>query len=294
MNWKVCVTYAIYFTVTEGTLILEKCNWCGKQVVLLTKKKFCYKCSLNGQECRYCHRPMPSKYFQLHATRCNSCFKKHEKQKLKRKQKWLFLEWELSCDTKVTYERNTFGPRIKFEREKTFFGLSRRCWNRFRANVPLLLKPDHIVHVAPYKRVYYKTFNGETFICFEQDWKSQEGVWKKSWINLNLWEWDKFMKSLGEIDKAFGYCPTTKTCYNCNDVRTLLTAIPEPQCKIGLDEQANVLFSNTVGIEPLRCELCGDDVEIECHCHKFTCRDCSPENYCNGCGQFTYQVEATK
>ena len=64
---------------------IGKCNWCGKQVELLLGKKFCYKCSLNGKECRYCHRPMPMRFYILHENRCNACFKKHEKQKQKRK-----------------------------------------------------------------------------------------------------------------------------------------------------------------------------------------------------------------
>ena len=64
---------------------MSKCNWCCQVKRLLATKKFCMKCSLQGKECRYCHRPMPERFYTLSENVCNSCFKKHEKQKRKRR-----------------------------------------------------------------------------------------------------------------------------------------------------------------------------------------------------------------
>ena len=62
-----------------------KCCWCTFERELIPGKQFCKGCGEQGRECNYCHRPMPDKFFKLHDTRCNSCFKKSEKQKNKRR-----------------------------------------------------------------------------------------------------------------------------------------------------------------------------------------------------------------
>ena len=62
-----------------------KCCWCTFEKELIPGKRFCKACDEQGRECRYCHRPMPEQFYKWHHTRCNSCFKKSEKQKAKRR-----------------------------------------------------------------------------------------------------------------------------------------------------------------------------------------------------------------
>lgn len=69
-----------------------------------------------------------------------------------------------------------------------------------------------------YKRIYNKEHCGEKFVCFEQDWKNSENFNMKSWINLDLDEWESLVKILWEIDEIMGVW-ITKVCSDCNDVR---------------------------------------------------------------------------
>ena len=62
-----------------------KCCWCIFEKELIPGKRFCKACDEQGRECRYCHRPMPEQFYKWHHTRCNSCFKKSEKQKAKQR-----------------------------------------------------------------------------------------------------------------------------------------------------------------------------------------------------------------
>ena len=97
-----------------ATIFIGVCNWCGHIKNLLEGKKFCHKCSLVGRECRYCHRPMPERFYTLHKTRCNSCYKKHQKLNDKRrhaaakkKQKNIDLRKQLlQHQTQLNYEKH--------------------------------------------------------------------------------------------------------------------------------------------------------------------------------------------
>ena len=67
-----------------------KCIWCGKPCKKLVEgKKYCLKCEANMiRECRSCHRPIDtSTLFKYDEQRCNACFKKLEKARLKRQEK---------------------------------------------------------------------------------------------------------------------------------------------------------------------------------------------------------------
>ena len=64
-----------------------KCIWCLTVRNLLPGKRFCAECSGQGCECAYCHRPMPERFFAYSERLCNACFKKHDKQKAKRRSR---------------------------------------------------------------------------------------------------------------------------------------------------------------------------------------------------------------
>lgn len=105
----------LIFCLHVATIFIGVCNWCGHIKNLLEGKKFCHKCSLVGRECRYCHRPMPERFYTLHKTRCNSCYKKHQKLNDKRrhaaakkKQKKIDLRKQLlQHQTQLNYEKHT-------------------------------------------------------------------------------------------------------------------------------------------------------------------------------------------
>ena len=59
---------------------IAKCNWCGHQKTLLPNKKFCNSCSQQGRECKWCHRPLPERFYTERTDVCDRC--------VKRRQKW--------------------------------------------------------------------------------------------------------------------------------------------------------------------------------------------------------------
>ena len=54
----------------------RKCNWCG---IRFHGKNCCESCTKKGHECRSCHRPMPSNFFNSDPNTCNACYRKHRK-----------------------------------------------------------------------------------------------------------------------------------------------------------------------------------------------------------------------
>ena len=62
-----------------------RCNWCHKNKPLVKDKRFCANCAEEGRECAHCHRPLPPKYYGLDLRRCNTCYRKYERQRAVRK-----------------------------------------------------------------------------------------------------------------------------------------------------------------------------------------------------------------
>lgn len=193
---------------------------------------------------------------------------------------------ELSCEKQLSYIKAEFGPVIKITRDRSFFGFNRKFWRRFRHHIPMMRKPGYRVHLTVFKRIINKTFNNATYISFEQDWKDKQGTWVTSYINLNLDEWSAFIRSLWQIDQLIGFS-SAHPCYVCNDTRT--NPIGRPTTKLSDEGYTGVVIANSVGMEPIRCEYCGEvENDSDCHCHQNNCRNCSWFNFCDGCGMYRF------
>ena len=55
-----------------------RCNWCNQTKELCCGKPYCKTCEEKGKPCKWCHRPMPEKYYELSSDTCNSCTKKKD------------------------------------------------------------------------------------------------------------------------------------------------------------------------------------------------------------------------
>ena len=62
----------------------DVCNWCATRP-RMDGKPYCKTCAARGRECRGCHRPMPSKYFDGDAHVCKTCASKYNRQQTTRK-----------------------------------------------------------------------------------------------------------------------------------------------------------------------------------------------------------------
>ena len=152
-----------------------KCIGCLRDRELLPKKKFCNECNLNGRECIRCHRPMPPKFYLLHSHRCNSCHKKHEKEKLKRlfvdiyvlylyNVNCFLLEWQLGEFETITVKNGKFGkfvelnqrPRLAHQKPR-FFTFTPNTWKKFYVKALDLNTVEDRIQLAEKKMVMGET-----------------------------------------------------------------------------------------------------------------------------------------
>jgi hypothetical protein len=52
---------------------------CAQMKSLLPGKKFCQSCSENGRECRWCHRPLPERFYSKRTDVCDRCIDRHRR-----------------------------------------------------------------------------------------------------------------------------------------------------------------------------------------------------------------------
>ena len=57
------------------------CIWCTQQKPLLIGKKFCQSCGDGGRECRWCHRPLPERFYSKRTDVCDRCLDRRERWK---------------------------------------------------------------------------------------------------------------------------------------------------------------------------------------------------------------------
>ena len=57
------------------------CIWCTQIKTLLPGKKFCKSCSDGGRECRWCHRPLPERFYSKRTDVCDRCLDRRERWK---------------------------------------------------------------------------------------------------------------------------------------------------------------------------------------------------------------------
>lgn len=97
------------------------CCWCGKNTTPLIKdRKYCLDCDEKKfKECIRCKRPFPdSKYFaDINSLRCNTCTKRYEKEKQRRKTKINIDPRKPKIDPKLKL-RNKLKAKHKYNLEK--------------------------------------------------------------------------------------------------------------------------------------------------------------------------------
>ena len=60
-------------TASPISVTSSDCNWCGHKKKLVDHKSYCFDCSVDGRECRHCHRPLPERYYSRDINNCDAC-----------------------------------------------------------------------------------------------------------------------------------------------------------------------------------------------------------------------------
>ena len=164
-------------------------------------------------------------------------------------------------------------------------------WIQVRSQIPEMRKKNKVIQLTSNKKIYSRTFNSALFVCFEQTWSGRDGEPKCTFINFNQQEWRTFVMILSEIDAILPPGPIAM-CFKCYSSKRHHTMINgclsapeltvEEQQKVELE---NSMIDNQMG---MRCDYCGQLRYFDCHCHKFDCKECSPDNFCENCGDNYY------
>ena len=66
---------------TDSPPDIGTCIWCTQSKSLLPGKKFCKSCGDGGRECRWCHRPLPERFYSKRTDICDRCLDRRERWK---------------------------------------------------------------------------------------------------------------------------------------------------------------------------------------------------------------------
>ena len=180
---------------------------------------------------------------------------------------------------------------MKLTRGKRFIAFSTNVWQRFRRHVPMLKTPNYNVKLTEAKEVTVISFTDDAqYVSFHHTYKRDNETFS-SYINLNGEEWSCFLTALDMIDAAI---PPTQQLIPCPNCCLMKTVVPVVNGRVRetiltperLEEvrENNNIASNQ---ERYQCEYCGGysyQIESGCHCHRYDCRECEPNNFCTTCG----------
>ena len=169
--------------------------------------------------------------------------------------------------------------------------MSPNVWKTLRKHIPKMRTEGYCVELTKTKDVSVKECFGMLYVSFHTTFIKDDTT-VHTYINLNGEEWGKVLMALDDIDtiiKPAKILPCMECRAQCKKVH--VTALKRMQDTILTPEMlATVVDSNDIAYDARmqRCTFCGgyedDDVNECCHCHKYTCRKCEPDNFCTVCG----------
>jgi hypothetical protein len=181
----------------------------------------------------------------------------------------------ISATLAVSVESGNYGRFIKIKRGEKWIGLSASLWDILHAKP--LTHIGQIVYLSRKKYVEVIEYNGHRYVSFTEVSPFQ-GIDYKRHINFNCEEWSMLLNKLPGINKQLHCTQCKKTQVHLReDGRVKFTRLNKQQYARVVAANANV--QNQMG---LACTYCGDE-GIGCHCHKFDCAECEPDNFCQHC-----------
>ena len=153
------------------------------------------------------------------------------------------------------------------------------------------------------KDVILTAFRDQAFVTLVEK-RQHNGISYSCFINLNESEWNSFFAAIPAIGVlCYGYdVPDTlipekepqtrgteKSCNLCDGKMHAVTTHKDRMHKNTKLKEADlneVQISNKTAYNQMAylCEYCGTPIYLDCHCHKFDCKECEPSNFCDDCG----------
>ena len=193
----------------------------------------------------------------------------------------------LSLDLKLTVEEGKYGKFVRLTRGTRWMVFSPNMWEKIKISVYHLLDTDFYLRLSSEKDVKAVVFKDRRYVSFHSIYKWQDNVYN-TYINLNEDEWQNFINACTKINLK-KRAANTPTCHDMKKVvlvdgcmkKTTLNPTALQFVKDNNNSANNQL--------ELMCEYCGlhHGMGDFCHCHKYNCKDCEPDNFCKTCDELT-------
>ena len=154
-------------------------------------------------------------------------------------------------------------------------------------NLQKLRNNGYVLKLTKVKRLEVITFMDKRYVSFVQISYHKDNEYKR-YSNFNDDEWATLLDEMQNINKLFGEeeCFGIKTSiYLEMDKRMKRSKLTKTQLATVLSHNAKV--QNQLG---LTCTYCGSEGYMQtddCHCHRFDCQHCDPDNFCSKCTSLT-------
>ena len=188
--------------------------------------------------------------------------------------------FNISDNLTLTKEKGEFGDYVRLTRQyenySRWFNLTSLMWKKLRLNAYHIPSKDFHLRLSDDKEMNFIEYEGKNYVSFKATRKVGDSVYH-NYLNLNFNEWTTLMNIM----------PQVKMCHTQEQVQLKDERVKDTLLKptaLQLVRSNNSETQNQLG---LLCEYCGGSYYNACHCHKYNCKDCEPENFCGECGELT-------
>ena len=193
---------------------------------------------------------------------------------------------QISSNLWVSVEDGEYGRYIKIKRGEKWLCLSASLWKIINRNLDKLRDVGQVLYLTKEKRLEVISYNGRRYVSFVHKRPYQDSVYT-TYTNFNDDEWAMLLEKMNSINTMLNDAMDCNVCQNLKrpiyvtkDNRMAGTKLTKEQLED--IQEYNIGVQNQLG---LTCTYCGVEgyMNDECHCHRYDCNICEPDNFCSCC-----------
>ena len=193
----------------------------------------------------------------------------------------------------MKYTNAQYGPCIQLVRATRSITLSFNSWKKLRRQVPRMRTVGVKIQLTKDKSIQVDHYGGRNYVCFTKVYTYEQNTYNVR-INLAPEEWQSLVDALPFLDEKI----PTDSIMSCNACQKKPIILHDGKMQPTLLSEvslAMVTANNEIAYnqQMYECEYCGGSPylleSIECHCHRYNCSICEPDNFCSTCGMLTIE-----